>query len=122
MELTKEKFKHNGKIDKQTKSASMVSFFSPVIANLYMSYFEKRALNNVKTKPTLSKRYVDDDFTFWPPEQLQKFLTYLNNLNRQRPRPAPHKKANRQDWVYCIQKTHTYEYIPPCRFSPTPIT
>lgn len=61
----------------------MGSSLSPVIANLYMNYFEREALQKTKLKPSFWKRYVDDIFIIWPHgrEELDIFLEELNNIH-----------------------------------------
>ena len=40
----------------------MVSPLSPVLANIYMKYFEEMALGSTSLKPSMWLRYVDDTF------------------------------------------------------------
>ena len=51
-----------GQFYEQTMGAAMGSPVSPVVANLYMEYFEHKALTPVVNPPRLWKRYVDDIF------------------------------------------------------------
>jgi len=62
----------------------MGSALSPVIANLFMTYFETEALANATLTPKLWKRYVDDIFIIWPHglHHLTSFLTYLNGIHK----------------------------------------
>jgi hypothetical protein len=55
---------------------------SPIVNNIYMEHFEKRALNSAQHKPSQWLRYVDDTFVIWPhdPERLQIFLSHLSSL------------------------------------------
>ncbi len=55
----------------------MGSPLSPIVANLYMKAFEKRALDTSAQKPNLWIRYVDDVFAIWPhgDQALDEFLT-----------------------------------------------
>ncbi len=46
----------------QVDGAAMGSPISAVVANLYMEFFEKEALNSTPVKPVLWKKYVDDTF------------------------------------------------------------
>lgn len=76
-------FLFDSKTFKQIKGAPMGSSLSPPIANLFMTKFEKDALENYSLKPKLWKRYVDDTFVIWPHglNELNKFLSYLNGLH-----------------------------------------
>ena len=53
---------------------------SLVVANLYMEYLEKKAIDS-PLKPRDWKRLVDDTNIIWPHgrESLDKFLAHLNN-------------------------------------------
>jgi hypothetical protein len=77
-------FLYNGTYYGQVEGAAMGSPLSPVIANLFMEWFEKKALDTCAKKPTLWLRYVDDTFVIWPhgKEELQKFLQHLNSLHQ----------------------------------------
>src|SRR5436190_11970228 len=61
----------------------MVSPLSHVVANLYMEYFEQRALNSAMLKPKVFLRYVDDTFVIWPHgrQSLENFVTLLNSIH-----------------------------------------
>ena len=65
----------------QVEGAAMGSPLSPIVANLYMETFEKRALDTSAQKPNLWIRYVDDVFAIWPhgDQALDEFLTHLNS-------------------------------------------
>ena len=55
---------------------------SPIIANLYMEYFEDLALHSFPLKPKWWKWYVDDTNVFWlhGMEELEVFHNHLNKL------------------------------------------
>jgi hypothetical protein len=55
---------------------------SPIVSNIYVEHFEKRALDGAQHKPSPWLRYVDDTFVIWPhgPERLQIFLSHLSSL------------------------------------------
>ena len=50
------------------------------MANLYMEYFEKKALNTTST-PMLWMRYVDDTFVIQQEGQKQTFLEHINKID-----------------------------------------
>ena len=60
----------------------MGSSLSPAIANLFITYFENKELNNANRKPKLWLRYVRDIFVVWPhgKDELQAFLEYINSI------------------------------------------
>ena len=53
---------------------------SPIVANQYMKYFEKKALNTTFT-PRLWMRYLDDTFVIQQEEQKQTFLDHINKVD-----------------------------------------
>lgn len=59
----------------------MDSPLSPIIANLYMESFERKALTSAPLTPTLWLRYVDNTFALWPhgQEQLVEFHNQLDS-------------------------------------------
>jgi hypothetical protein len=61
----------------------MGSPLAPVMANIYMEFFEQQALNTAKKKPSIWYRYIDDTFVVWPrgEEELQIFFQHLNSLH-----------------------------------------
>ena len=59
----------------------MGSPLSPVLANLYMEYFEEMALGSTSLKPFMWLRYVDDSFILWPhQEDVQILLDHVNSI------------------------------------------
>ena len=56
----------------------MGSPLSPVMANIYMEYFEDMALNSAPLWPTMWLRYVDDTFILWPHQE--DVLEYVNTI------------------------------------------
>ena len=59
-------FEYQGKFYKQKFGISMGSPLSPVLANLYMEYFESELLPNISQDIPLWVRYVDDILLAWP--------------------------------------------------------
>ena len=49
-------------IYQQEEGLAMGSSLSPVLANIYMEYFEEMALGSTSLKPSMWVRYVDDTF------------------------------------------------------------
>ena len=55
---------------------------SPVVANIYMEYFENIALSPELPIPVKDwKRYVDDVFSIIPKGSQDKLLQYLNSID-----------------------------------------
>ena len=61
----------------------MGSPLSPVIANIYMEFFENLALETSPLRPTLWLRYVDDTFVSW--SHAEDIKTLLDHINALRP-------------------------------------
>jgi hypothetical protein len=76
-------FSFKGDIYKQIKGAPMGSPLSPLLAEIFMIWFERKAINSSPEKPKLWLRYVDDTFVIWPHgnESLSSFLNHLNNVH-----------------------------------------
>ena len=53
----------------QEEWLAMGSPLSPVLANIYMEYFEEMALGSTSLKPCMWLRYVDDTFILWPHQE-----------------------------------------------------
>ena len=75
-------FKH-GHFYEQTDGVAIGSPLSPVIVNLFMEDFEKKAIEQATHKHACWFRYVDDTFVIWPHDQakLEDFLIHLNGLH-----------------------------------------
>ena len=68
-------------IYRQEEELDMGSPLSPVLANIYMKYFEEMALGSTSLKPSMWLRYVDDTFILWPQqEDLQTLLDHVNSI------------------------------------------
>ena len=59
---------------------AMGSLVSPIVANLYMEYFEQKALSTDPT-PRLWWRYVDDTFVIQKEVNKQDFLQQVNSVD-----------------------------------------
>ena len=75
-------FEFNGEYYRQKFGVAMGSPLSPVLAGLYMEYFETTLLPTLEPQPALWLRYVDDVFALWPGgRDFGVFLDALNNLS-----------------------------------------
>jgi hypothetical protein len=74
-------FMFQGAFYKQTHGAAMGSPVSPIVANLYMEYFEQRALTSTDRGPSLWFRYVDDTFTKLLLYDIEHFTDHINALD-----------------------------------------
>ena len=60
----------------------MGSPISPIISNLYMEMFEKKALSTYPgTPPSKWFRYVDDTWVKIKTNELDSFFTFINNVD-----------------------------------------
>lgn len=76
-------FTFQGIFYEQTSGVAMGSPLSPIVANLYMEYFEKKALDSYPLKPAWWKRFVDDTNIKWThgKAELDKFFIHLNSIS-----------------------------------------
>ena len=75
-------FTFQDKFFKQLHGATMGSPCSPVVANIYMEYFEDLALGPELPIPVKDwKRYVDDVFSIIPKGNRDTMLQYLNSID-----------------------------------------
>ena len=74
-------FLYQGQSYEQTKGAAMGFPVSPVVENLYMEYFEHRALTPAVNPPRLWKRYVDDTFVIKQQSQKEGFLQNISAVD-----------------------------------------
>ena len=73
-------FSFGGNFYEQKEGAAMGSPVSAVVANLYMEFFEKLALETAPTRPRLWKRYVDDTFCILRKGSTEEVLHHLNGV------------------------------------------
>jgi hypothetical protein len=66
----------------QSEGAAMGSPMTPIIAKLYMEYFESVALELSQLQPKLWLRYGHDTFVIWQhgKDSLYTFLDHLNGI------------------------------------------
>jgi len=67
----------------QISGVAMGSSLSPIVANLYMEHFERKALDSFHLKPAWWKRFVDDTNLNWThgKAELEKFFNHLNSIS-----------------------------------------
>ena len=58
----------------------MGSLVSPIVGNLYIRHFERKALSTAST-PRLWMRYVDDTFDIQKERDKQTFLEHINKVD-----------------------------------------
>ena len=80
-------FLFQGQYYVQTQGAAMGSSVSPVLANLYMEFFEDRAHTNSSEPPQWWKRFVDDTFVILKQDKKEEI-------------PAAHKLCGPSHMIY----------------------
>ena len=81
--LTTTYFQYKDSFYQQKSGMAMGSPLSPLMANIFMEWFEERALDTALKKPKLWLRYVDDVYSQWQHGRpsLQEFLNHLNSIH-----------------------------------------
>ena len=74
-------FTFREQIYKQSFGAAMGSPVSPIVANLYMEYFELKAIESSPHKPRLWYRYVDDTFVIINKQHINDFHSHINQVD-----------------------------------------
>ena len=72
-------FSFNGELYRQKFGAAMGSPISPIVANLFMEDFEKRALASAPIPPKRWDRYVDETFTIIQKIHVDVFTDHIND-------------------------------------------
>ena len=67
-------------IYQQEKGLAMGSLLSPVLANIYMEYFEEMAFGSTSLKPSMWFRYIEDTFILWLHQDVQTLLDLVNSI------------------------------------------
>ena len=65
----------------QTKGADMGSPISPIVANIFMEAFEKKAIETALHPPRIWKRYVHDTFVLQDQAHKEEFLQHINTVD-----------------------------------------
>ena len=65
----------------QLQGAAMGSPINPIVANLYMEYFENKTINTDECPPRVWKRFVDDTFVIIEANKKQGFLDHINSVD-----------------------------------------
>ena len=89
-------FCFNKKFYKQLQGAAMGSPVSPVIANIYMEYFESLAIPSSPTSINWWFRYVDDVHSTTRKDQVNKHQEHLNSID---PHIKFHHRTPRNRWT-----------------------
>ncbi|XP_070560185.1 uncharacterized protein [Ptychodera flava] len=74
-------FLYDGQFFQQKQGAAMGSPVSPIVANMYMEHFERRALETTCNPPSFWYRYVDDTFTRLGDLDVDEFSQHLNSID-----------------------------------------
>ena len=73
-------FSFQGQFDEQVEGLAMGSLVNLILANLYMEYFEQKALSTAPT-PRFWHRYEDDTFVIEEEIHKQDFLQHINSVD-----------------------------------------
>ena len=74
-------FSFQGQFYEQVEGAAMGSPVSPIVANLYMEYFEAKSSKHCPPPPKFWCRYVDDTFVIHKEVNKQGFLQHINSVD-----------------------------------------
>ena len=73
-------FSFQGQFYEQVEGAAMGSLVSSIVANLYMKYFEQKALSTLTLLTRMWLGYVDDTFVIQKEDHKQNFLEHINSV------------------------------------------
>ena len=71
-------FSFQNKFYEQVEGAAMGSPVSPIVANLYMEYFEEKALTSAANPPQVWYRFVDDTWVIHQQSSKLEFLEHVH--------------------------------------------
>ena len=74
-------FMAQGDLYLQKEGAAMGSPVSPLVANIFMEWFEERALATAVNPPSFWQRYVDDTFVIIKKNHVTSFTDHINNVH-----------------------------------------
>ena len=74
-------FSFQNKFYEQVEGVAMGSLVSPIVANLYMEYFEGKALASAINPPQVWYRFVDDTWVIKQQAQKQAFQDHINSVD-----------------------------------------
>ena len=94
-------------IYRQEEGLAMGSPLSPVLANIFMEYFEEMALGSTSLKSSIWLRYVDDTFILWPhQEDVQTLLDHVNSIRPSIQFTLEKEQEKQITLPRCISNTH----------------
>ena len=68
---------------RQIDSVAMGSSLGPILANIFVGYYENSLLSLDNSKPLAYYRYVDDVFAIFPSKNnVNNFFTLLNKMHK----------------------------------------
>ena len=74
-------FQFEGVIYTQVEGAAMGSPVSPIVANLFMEWFEEKALSTFQYEITIWRRYVDDTIVALCDSLIEDLTSHINSID-----------------------------------------
>ena len=74
-------FQYDGVLYSQVEGAAMGSPVSPIVANLFMEWFEEVALQSFRFEITVWKRYIDDTFVALCDSLIDELTAHINSID-----------------------------------------